>query len=88
MLGRRKCAPPRPCLAPLGVHKGHRDHKNGPRPNGRTLHGNVEIATSCADREALPQGNLHSFDLIDTSELPEQATQFRCYLKVVSIKWQ
>ena len=37
--------------APIGVHKGHRDHKKGPRQNGRTWHGNVEIATSCADKE-------------------------------------
>jgi hypothetical protein len=37
--------------------------------------------------EALPQGKLRSFSLIDMGAVPEQATKFKCYLKAVSIKW-
>lgn len=40
---------------------------------------------------ALPEGKLHSFDLIDMGEIPEQATQFRCYVKsvsIASIRWR
>jgi hypothetical protein len=37
--------------------------------------------------EVLPSESKRSFSVTDMGEIPEQATQFNCYLKSVSWKW-
>jgi hypothetical protein len=68
-------------------------------PNGRTrsnaypacdMNGASGTTIKTASKvlyEVLPKGRLRSFSLIDMGEVPEQATQFKCYLRAVSIEW-
>lgn len=37
--------------------------------------------------ELLPAGKKRSFDKVPMGNIPEQATQFRCYLRRVSVYW-
>jgi hypothetical protein len=38
--------------------------------------------------EVLPAGNTVSFGLLRMGETPDQTTQFKCYVKSASVKWE